>query len=823
MTTDPYVIVFPRMRVRGWDGDPTELQTLATHQPIKLIDALEAEFRSNACIVQYTSPGPDRERIPRLNKPSMAAVACTPPDRRPHLEVILLDVDFPNHDVPPEGWAGDIWSRVPEKWRSRGGWYRTPHGMRLIFIPPEPIPILCADGVIAWFHDQLTNHNVPVDEATKDWTRLFKAPKAKGRDLPFDYSNLAPILADDFLPRNRWTEVDPATFAKATLNAKQPSAQTVLGAKLTRAETKLIKDKALSNHIYAGSLAAPEGERHSYVLKAAIQIVRDTDSTTPHLAYKMLAQSLDSLNAGAGREMDLDELWRICNWACAQVVGSKEAVAQRANDSLEALAECMGVEPFVARQCVILDTGAQFYVWDEVAEDYSPAYKASRQLLPALHRHAPSLGMHFEKQITVLSELSSHVSQVVKSYLVDRAEYDPAKYKLTLPAKRIDPTLTPRYHREVHEWLSRLAPDEELRERFFDWLAVFPDLSLPICALYIDGPASIGKGLLAHALSRLWAVPAPTKYDELLKGFNPKLAECPLIWADESVPHDAFGHDDSGIFRRLVGNPNFRVEAKYQDATDLHGYMRVLMTANNPGAFSIRENLSLKDLEAVRLRLGYLQLKEDADGGCPPRDYLEDLANERGARTVRDVTQAWIDDGLVAEHVLWLAETRDVDYGSRFAVPGWESTLTRDLATSHGVTGVVVTTLVEAVISGRQWQSVRWFGGGVYVNYPGLPGEWKQIKQHSNRRPPYDEHILSALSALSKGEQVKLPDTVGTGEKRYWVIESGELARVAQRKGLAEFDEFVELCARDDESRSAAGMASNFSWMRGGKTPETGN
>lgn len=800
----PHVTSFPRMAVRGWYGEPEQLAVLPRYEPHAFFERWNKPFAGDEMFVQYALP--DRSPLPRLNRSALARIAGMDEADMPRLEVLLVDLDYPNHATPPDGWHEGILAKLPRSMHDVAGWYRTAHGMRLVFLPPEPVPLVYAHDVLYRFHETLASVGIETDTATRDWSRLFRAPRALNRDLPRDMSRLAPLGWSDFPAKATWRLEEPGTAMAVgqITTAGRPTDQDAMDKKPKAAIHAVTKDKALVQALATGTLTASEGERHAFVLSTAIKLVEGAPTPDPKVPYELIAPSIDSLNAGASRRMELNELWRICEWATAQVVAKREHRAKLARESLSELGRRNGSTPSEARRAVILDSGKQFYVWDEFAQDYSHGYTAARQLLPALFRHCPSLLDEGVDVSTALMYYSSPVRNVVYSYMSEYAHYDTAKGILTLPAAVRDPMLTPREHKDVAGWLRAMCKTTTDHDHLLDWLAICPDLTRPICALYLDGPPGIGKGLLAAGLARLWNVPAPTPYKALVRQFNISLIHCPLVWADESVPKDAFAEDDAGIFRRVIGNSSHDIEAKYVDAMQLRGYLRVLITANNSEVFQIRETLNNADLDAVRQRLGYIKIAdspEDSDEPSPAVKYLNTLARRDGKESVRDVTQRWVDEGCIAEHMLWLNETRSVRAGSRFAVEGWESELTDMLSVSHGASGVVSDVVARAILLYSQAPhaggSVRFFGGKVYVNADRLPIEWEDILGHPHEKPPKTVALRQALKALSHGKQERLD-----WEKqrlRYYVIGSDLIARLGERNNVAEAHELRALCAREEE------------------------
>lgn len=455
----------------------------------------------------------------------------------------------------------------------------------------------------------------------------------------------------------------------------------------------------------------------------------------------------------------------------------------------------MGCRPAEVSKRLIIDTGPEQFVWDEQSGAYSRGYTKQHQLLPALDRHCATLLPDYYTSFAEAVRLhSSYAHKLVYSYDPEFSGYDPHTETMYVPVCKPDPALTPRFDPLIDEWFKGTFGLSPHYEKFLDYLCRVFDLSAPVCALYIQADAGVGKNLLVRGLARYYSREASiVDFKKLLENFNQPLLDSPFIVADEKVPTDRRGQNESAIIRQWVGNDGHRVNAKFRTEATLLGYPRTFIIANNQDAMRIREDLTEQDIEAIRIRLGHLQVPAAAEG------FLPRMAERHGYNTVREMVDPWVREGLLARHVLFLRETRTVEDDDRFLVEGWESELTRNLPTTVGSAGMVTAAVVNAITSGHFYQSVRWFDGNVYVSNSALPADWEMLMR--GERMPSNHSRLKALKSLSGGETVRLdlPNAAKRTQKYYYVL-SGELvARLAEDRGEANADELLELVSRETE------------------------
>jgi len=227
------------------------------------------------------------------------------------------------------------------------------------------------------------------------------------------------------------------------------------------------------------------------------------------------------------------------------------------------------------------------------------------------------------------------------------AAWDSQTRTLDLPGARVRDGEAIRSAR-VERWLELLGAGAIL----LDWLATAPLLDRPTSALQIRGPAGIGKGLIAAGLAN-W-LGGRTTYAEATGPYDAELIHGPLVVLDEGV---AESRPDA--FRRLTGNFEHRVSAKYRMAEDLRGCPRILITSNEHDPLRLgREELSAESEHALGQRIIVVE------GSIAAGRYLASLGGWQETGT-------WCEpDGELVRHFRWLAETRDVSPGRRYLVEG---------------------------------------------------------------------------------------------------------------------------------------------------------
>ena len=191
--------ITPRMYPLGVDvKNPLKCVPLDIVRAVRLDEALTAEFATDAMIVPYVVPG--RETYGRVNKPGLELARTKLGWRTPVCAVLFADVDNDNHRL----WDGDgerlamlAWLRSKPELR-HVGIYFTDHGLRLFMLLDRAIPVDEIEPHLRGFHAWLLGLGLKADPSCKDWTRFYRAPKARRkRRSPFcplhDFENVRPV------------------------------------------------------------------------------------------------------------------------------------------------------------------------------------------------------------------------------------------------------------------------------------------------------------------------------------------------------------------------------------------------------------------------------------------------------------------------------------------------------------------------------------------------------------------------------------------------------------------------------------------------------
>lgn len=298
--------------------------------------------------------------------------------------------------------------------------------------------------------------------------------------------------------------------------------------------------------------------------------------------------------------------------------------------------------------------------------------------------------------------------------------------------------LNPTFHLDVQSWLEKLGGTE--KERLLDWVATVTDLENYTCALYLSGPPGTGKTLLATGLARLWTEGPPAELDRVLGDFNDELVRCPLVLADEALPTNWRGKQTSTELRRLTGSSSRTLSRKYVASAELHGAIRLILAANNERLLAFDEDMSQEDIRAMSERVLHI---DTTAAGQPDRATVSD----------------WVSKDRIAEHALWLRETRMVVASGRWLVSGHTSRIHQNMPTRSRVAGNVTEWLAKHLAEPSSAvptsAAVRVGDGRFLVNTQVVSTYWGIYIQHD--KVPDTGRLGRALKNLSKGQHNLTP------------------------------------------------------------------
>lgn len=366
--------------------------------------------------------------------------------------------------------------------------------------------------------------------------------------------------------------------------------------------------------------------------------------------------------------------------------------------------------------------------------------------------------------------------KVVASLTIQESYFDIQTntfFEAVCPLRKI----TPRFDEKIDRWLRYLFGDKH--ELGFSWIASVTRHDRPCALLYVEGPHSTGKQMLALGLTRIWKPEGPpTSLKSAMGTFNRNIASCPLIWGDEAPPDNQTMPE----IRNLVGSVCRDLEEKFMNSIDLMGAVRLLITANNDSFLSLKDMSTDEDIEANALRIIHIR------SGSEAAEYLESLGGFEG-------TKDWVDGDKIAAHAHWLKENYKFKEGKRFIVEGGDDELARDMRAkgkyTQGVYGILVQILerpegVGYIPGGYNLQLHKAPVGNalkcfildkqLLVTATAVERLWRGLRSDS---PPGTVMIGKALASIAS--QIK-----EIGPVKYRVVDTERLFAWAEKYGVSE-------------------------------------
>lgn len=436
---------------------------------------------------------------------------------------------------------------------------------------------------------------------------------------------------------------------------------------------------------------------------------------------------------------------------------------------------------------IVTHTGANYLLTDK---GYTPPVSKDNLMVAAAAALARSPvdfwiakadGSMRRRKIGELLETYSTVAYMAEVDLALQASYFDAEtstfHEAPCPLLPLEPREDPR----VAAWLAALGGVHH--EKLLDWIATVTRLDEATCALYLSGPKSTGKTMLAQGLSRLWTTGGATGLEHVTGAWTHDLTRCPLVLADEALPWaPGKGHE---WLRAFLGNKSRALTRKYLSSISMTGHPRLILAANNDDLLVGGDDIGGHDLEAVASRYLHIQVTEEAS------KYLAMTGGRRG-------TKGWVRGGAIARHALWLRDVRgpDIERGGRFLVEGEIGSMQAKLAVGSRSTALVAEWLVRHLhsLSEQVIQLVGnrvIIGGGEYlVNPAAIVDAWdmyiKSAKVLTSRALGVALHNLSSGTTEVRGVKLhRLKVELLLGEADKLLIGNRE-ALLARLRGVVE-------------------------------------
>jgi hypothetical protein len=293
-----------------------------------------------------------------------------------------------------------------------------------------------------------------------------------------------------------------------------------------------------------------------------------------------------------------------------------------------------------------------YWIHDRDSGCYVDREYAASELVSAVTEHMAGL---LDTDTLSKEELCKYwvrpIRHLRSTYTAREHTYDSPSGTLTLAALRWTTREATR-HAHVDRWLRALFGSDYGAAA--QWLAAVTALDRPAPCIYLAGPKSLGKSLLASGLAALWSRPDPVAMVDAIKDFNASTGECPLIFTDEGFP-ERLNFED---FKRVITQHSRSVNAKYRSPVDVEGCGRFMIAANNEDVLRYQRTgtLTKADLDAIADRLLVVTCHVEA------RSVIEGYSQAQLTRWAQ---------GEIAEHVLWLAQTVALEPSGRMAAkPG---------------------------------------------------------------------------------------------------------------------------------------------------------
>lgn len=844
----------PYAAVHGWTNqNPNPLAE--TYPLVSLAVALGTTYMTDAHILPYAPDDLSISAIPRVMVNALGYLQSV--GHEPKMTAMFVDIDR----VPHEPWASEDEAKMAVAQLAllgghfdEAGVYATSRGLRVVWALPERIPVSAwrpwadafLDEVLAplFGPSGIFDGSFTLDRTCTEWWRSFRAPTVVRDGVVYKAPKiLAPIESGRRLtwsggPSTASVPAAMLTRSKIVFNHAAPDDTPHIPQEMWDALKRPVNLRL--DALQKGEVLAAEGERTN-TLKATLSMIATGLKDITHNPVVYLAIVRDSVLADTSDGAPtLDEAW---NMACyfAALEGDQalqggarpqfgdelvefipaieppdapptahlttETVRPRPRLVVDipedgTLPEAESSEPLFENQPAIVLHDPSYFVYDGNLRRYIGPF-SSQGLYPVLRDRRPDVAITNAKgAIVATTKLLLRYGAAVRS--VTQAAfgptgYDPRNDSLIVQAcipKAIDPAFDPR----VDEWLRLLGGESyDLLEK---WLATIQRLDWPTPALYLEGPKSAGKGLLASLLASLWGE-EHVPFKEAINQFNYRLTRCPVAFLDEGF---SMSTGMSALFRSFVAERDHAIADKYVKTQTLKCYLRLIIAANNDRALSLEGVHSAEDADAITSRLFHIPVDDR------PGAYLRKIGG-------RATTTQWIQDGRAAAHLRWIQAEKcsGVVPGSRFLIEPRKTRFHENLlVNSPGQHSVIM-----AIALAKQRAANNDFGvysaplegdaPGIYVNVSKLQAIWKTILP-TERDVPTTYDLTNILRTLSPWDMTKVARVGGSTKKasaRVWWVDSALIYRVAAENGVWDLEGLAE----------ALGLGVDFDQHTKGATP----
>lgn len=115
------------------------------------------------------------------------------------------------------------------------------------------------------------------------------------------------------------------------------------------------------------------------------------------------------------------------------------------------------------------------------------------------------------------------------------------------------------------------------------YLSQFRNLTQPLPALTLVGPAGTWKSRICEILSRFWNIrqsQSPSKASQIMSRFNGHLLKNPVVWSDETLAVTSMGRPQPEAYRESITATAHAIEQKGCEVTTLVSAVRHVISVN---------------------------------------------------------------------------------------------------------------------------------------------------------------------------------------------------------------------------------------------------
>lgn len=679
-------------------------------QPVELlqVDDWKAVFEARHDFDAHAWPYVrylDGELAPAVRMGASAGKPTTEGDAL--CSLIFLDYDESNdHHEVLERFASVEEGPLPDY----AAIYPTKSGMRFVYRLTEPVLYeeygQLARGLAL---ELFARTGLRVDSTTDQWFRCFRLPnvrrsdgKAEGATWEQDYY-FEPILTDtvvdpDKLPHS--TAELPWKKGRAAKPAgDRPDNDTVVPDGRLRIYKRVLRSSRFKDYVFDGA-EVMQGRRDETLMAMAAETVgkcyfRVPESTPSEIFALLLPVALRMDSDGEPWE---DKLWRMVQhcWN-GEVDKEKQRAEKSAADRsmrevvFDALFKNLPAEVVPNDPAERFDFALSHLFLQYQNGVYPLQADGTYTTLPIMSHQVTSYlnsngllslspdGFRTDKgkllsSQEILNRNSSIIHEVTYEARLDKGvsvRVGSQGLALSISPFGLDQDLVERAEidPDIESWLNTFPDPAKLKL----WLASALAINRgPTSALYLMGPARVGKSMLGMALAECFGA-LPVSGAQAFDDYNGALMRCPIVLADEGLPRNSHGVAIADQFRTLITGSGASVHEKYRPSVQFNVPFRILFAANSFDM--VRElvgdrPLTGDDKKAFEERMLVVACDRK------PADFLD----RRGgmAFTKNSPKGAWIGgEQRLARHLIRLYqlhfEEHEFTYESRMLVPGEET------------------------------------------------------------------------------------------------------------------------------------------------------